>query len=199
MIAKDHFTELLGTIAALSEEALAEVLEAQTRKISEEAKDKMEEKITLDELFEAAKALGKNKAPGKDGVLMEFYLNMWELMGPILLKLLEDGLANGCLVGDLTEGVLILLAKKGDQLLIGNKRGLTLLNYALKILTKLYQLRLTGILQDFITDQQNAYLPGRSIHRSIMLTNEVLNKMKESGEAFLLLKLDTIKAFDCLG
>lgn len=55
------------------------------------------------------------------------------------------------------------------------------------------------ILQGFITDRQYAYLPGRSIHRSLMLTNEILNQMKDAEEAFLLLKLDTIKAFDYLG
>lgn len=47
---------------------------------------------------------------------------------------------------DLTMGIIILLAKKGDQLLIGNKRGLTLLNYGLKILTKLYQICVSKIL-----------------------------------------------------
>lgn len=33
----------------------------------------------------------------------------------------------------------------------------------------------------------------------LFLTNEVLHKAKESGQDFLLLKLDTIKAFDCVG
>lgn len=32
-----------------------------------------------------------------------------------------------------------------------------------------------------------------------MLTNNVLQKAREADEAFILLKLDTIKAFDCLG
>lgn len=32
-----------------------------------------------------------------------------------------------------------------------------------------------------------------------MLTNKVLHKAKLAEEAFLLIKLDTIKAFDCFG
>lgn len=43
------------------------------------------------------------------------------------------------------------------------------------------------------------FLRGRSIHHAMMLTNEVLHKAKLVEEAFLLLKLDTIKAFDCMG
>lgn len=50
------------------------MLQAQTNKNSEEAWQQMEEKITLEELHVAAIALAKNKVPGKDGVLMEFYL-----------------------------------------------------------------------------------------------------------------------------
>lgn len=71
---------------------------------------------------------------------MEFYLLLWDFLGPILLMVLEEGIAKGILDPQLTEGVFILLAKKGGQLMIGNKRGLTLLNCALEILTKLYQL-----------------------------------------------------------
>lgn len=46
-------------------------------------------------------------------------------------------------------------------MLLSNKRGLTLLNCVLKILTKLYQIRLTLVLQDFISEEQMlSYLVG---------------------------------------
>lgn len=98
----------------------------------------------------------------------------------------------------MTSGIFVLLAKKGDPLLIGNKRGLTLLNCVLKLLTKLFQLRLSGVLQDFISEPQQASLPGRSIHRAVMLANEALRKAKMTKRDFLLLKLDTIKMLDYL-
>lgn len=96
-------------------------------------------------------------------------------------------------------GIIVLLEKKGNQLNIKNKRGLTLLNCALKLLTKLYQLRLSLVLQDLITKQQSASLPGRSIHRSIILSNEILHKAMQSDLDFILMKLDPIKAFDIVG
>lgn len=82
---------------------------------------------------------------------------------------------------------------------MGNKRGLTLLYCALKILSKLYQICLSIVLQGFISKQQSAFLPGRSIHKVVMLANEILHKAKYVEESFLLLKLDTIKTFNCLG
>lgn len=54
-------------------------------------------------------------------------------------------------------------------------------------------------MQSFISDYQKAYLPGRSIHRSLMLINEVLHKTIAIDCDFLLLKLNTIKAFDFVG
>lgn len=53
----------------------------------------------------------------------------------------------------LTMGVIILVIKRGhDQLQVENRRGLTLLNYGLKILTKLLQKRLSLALQDFTSE-----------------------------------------------
>lgn len=93
----------------------------------------------------------------------------------------------------------MLLVEDGDELLMNNKRGLTLLNCALKIFSKLYQIRFSIVLQGFISEQQSAFLPRRSIHKAVMLINEILHKAKNSEESFLLLKIDTIKAFDWLG
>lgn len=120
----------------------------------------MEKEITLEELHYATDQLAYNKRPGSDELLVEFYLSIWDDIGPILLEVLRVGLKARRLHPQITHGMLVLLAKKGDPLMVSNKRGLTLLNYALKILTKLYQLRLTGILQSFVMEQKSAFSTG---------------------------------------
>lgn len=112
------------------------------------------------------------------------------------MEVLLDGLAKGALCPKLTIGVIILLIKRGDQLLVENRRGLTLLNRALKILSKKIQLRLSQVLHGFITEHQHGFLPGRSIHRAVMLLDKILHKAKATRKDFILFKLDTIKAFD---
>lgn len=67
-----------------------------------------------------------------------------------------------------------------------------------KIWTKAYQLWLTPILSRFISTTQSAFLPDRSIHHSILLTNEILHRAGLSEEDFIFLKLDVSKAFDKL-
>lgn len=95
-------------------------------------------------------------------------------------------------------GLIILLHKKGDHRLLTNKRGLTLLNTTYKILTKLFQLRLVPVLVDFISSQQAAFLPGRSLHVSMMLTSEIIHEALKGDIAYILAKLDIVKAFDTI-
>lgn len=82
----------MGSPSTLLEEAIAKVLEAQTIQILEEAKACMEKEITLEELFGVASTMAKNKIPSKDGLPVEFFLALWEELGPILLKVLKHGL-----------------------------------------------------------------------------------------------------------
>lgn len=69
-----HFVQLVGTTAALSETALLELLEAQIVKISQEAFDRMETRITLEEMHSVVEAMLKNKILGQDGTPIEFFL-----------------------------------------------------------------------------------------------------------------------------
>lgn len=174
------------------------ILEEASRSLEKKSRS-LEEPISLGELYVVAIHLAKNKVLGKDGIPVEYYLATWNQVGSILMSILQKGLNEGRLHPKLTEGLIVLLAKLGDQLLVTNKRGLTLLNYALKNLTKIFQIFLSTMLQVFILENQHAFLPGRSIHTLLLLTNEILHKAKQALEDFILLKLDTIKAFDCLG
>lgn len=53
------------------------------------------------------------KVPSEDGVLIEFYLAIWDHVGPILLEVLKMGLELGLLHPQLTKSIFILLEKGG--------------------------------------------------------------------------------------
>lgn len=124
--------------------------------------------------------------------------NMWEIIGPSLLAALKDGINAGFLYPEITLGLIILLHKKGDIKFLTNKRGLTLLNTAYKILTKLFQLRLVPILHKFISSQQAAFLLGQSLHHSMLLINKLIHQAKKGITPHIVAKLDVIKAFNLL-
>lgn len=109
-----------------------------------------------------------------------------------------EGIRSGQLRPIILQGNIVLIPKKGNPLLLSNKRPLTLLNTVYKIWAKAYQLKLTPILNRFISANQSAFLPGRSIHHSILLTNEILHRAGLSEEDVIFLELDVCKAFDKL-
>lgn len=118
-------------------------------------------------------------------------------MGPSPLVALQ-GIVVGHLHPDITLGLIILLHKKGDVKFLSNKRGLTLLNKTYQILTKIFQLCLVLVLQDFISTQQTAFLLGRSLHHSMLLTSEVVHEIMKGITPYILAKLNIMKAFDLL-
>lgn len=87
-IVEHHFTKLFGKRKEISEEALERVLRSQTARILEAARETLEAPITLEELHLVTKNLAKNKVPGMDSVPIEFYLSIWDLIGPVLLAVL---------------------------------------------------------------------------------------------------------------
>lgn len=58
---------------------------------------------------------------GRDKIPMEFYALVWEYCKLILLEVLCKGLVDGALHPKLMEGLIVLLPKKEDQTLIGNR------------------------------------------------------------------------------
>lgn len=120
-IMRAHFIKLLGTKVPLDEASLQEVLQAQTEGIPPIACEDMEKLILLEELHSAAKALAKQKVLGEDDLPVEFFLALWDKLGPLLFQVLQSNINKGSLHQQLTEGIMVMLEKRGDQTLIGNK------------------------------------------------------------------------------
>lgn len=167
-----------------------------TNTISESERRSMDEPISFAELFTTANQMKKGRVPGPDGVPLEFYITFWEHVGPLIHEILLEGLQIDQFHVRIVKGHIVLIPKKGNQFLVSNKRPLTLLNVVYKIWAKPYQLRLSKVLNRFISYHQSAFLPGRSIHHSVLLLNEILHRAALSGLDFALLKLDICKAFD---
>lgn len=81
---------------------------------------------------------------------------------------------------------------------LSNKRPIILLNVVYKIEGKVFQIRLIPFLQKFISAQQYAFVWGRNIHHSLLFVNELLFQAERSNQNFMLIKLDTVKAFEKL-
>jgi hypothetical protein len=121
--------------------------------------------------------LGNNQAPGPDSIPTEFLLMFGTCWG---LCYWTFWIWASGIEGSVTflKGLLVLLYKKGAQTSLGNERGNSLMNLSYKIGTKVYQKRLPKVLVKMMSHQQYAYLPGRSVHVQMFLTEEMIHRAK---------------------
>ena len=89
--------------------------------------------LSLEECKVALFGMARRKAPGSDGLPMEFYLKFWDLLGDDLVCVLNSCFRLGRLSLSQRRGVISLSFKKGDCLDIRNWRPISLLNVDYKL------------------------------------------------------------------
>ncbi|KAL3685602.1 hypothetical protein R1sor_003624 [Riccia sorocarpa] len=199
-LAANYFADILQEPAVISPQhsAVDELLSRTSAQVTNEERESLQKDFTLQELHTAAKLLGRDKCPGPDGVPLEFFLSLWDTVSPLVLRATSEGLQTGAILPFFNRGTITLLQKEGDSTLLKNKRPITLLNAIYKIWAKGLQLRLSPVLQRLITWEQNAFIPGRQLHSTVMLCNEAIFEAKSKKVDIVLLSIDFRKAFDTL-
>lgn len=109
------------------------VLEVVSDKLTDDDKARINAPFELGELQAAVNAMKKHKCPGPNGAPVELFQMMWAKMGPLIIQVLNDGIVNGAFHEKMSQGLIVLLPKKGDQRILTNKRPITLLNVVYKI------------------------------------------------------------------
>ena len=130
--------------------------------------------ITERELRGAVNSMAKGKAPGHDGIPVEFYQKMWPTIGKDFHQMIMQSMEEGKLHEGVTKGLISLIPKEGDAKDLNYWRPITLLTVIYKIFAKTLQIRLQPMLRDVISPEQTAFLPLRFILDNIVLTQETL-------------------------
>ena len=102
--------------------------------------DVCEGALSVEECFTALQGMAHRKAPGCDGLPMEFYHKFWSVLGSDLVTVLNSYASVG------RRGVISLSFKKGDRLDSWNWRPISLLNVDYKIASHAIAGRLLSVL-----------------------------------------------------
>ena len=93
----------------------------------------LQAEITLEELFQALKGMRKGKAPGLDGITVDFYKVFWEEVGPLVFASIKHAQKTGQLSISQKRAVIKLLPKRDkNPQFVQNLRPITLLNVDVK-------------------------------------------------------------------
>ena len=93
-------------------------------------------------------------------------------------------------------GLISLLYKKGSRDAPRNYRPITLLNVDYKILMRILTARMNKAVTQFVSDDQNGYLPNGFIAENIMRIQLIQQYIEEEDEEALFVFLDMEKAFE---
>ncbi len=144
-------------------------------KAPEEAMAELNTMISAEELSTALQSLEIGKAPGIDGLPVDFYKAFWSVLGEDLLLVLRDSLSRGLLPLSCRRAILTLLPKKGDLQEIKNWRPVALLCTDYKMLSKVLALRLRKVMEHIIHVDQTYCIPHRLISDNIFLVRDFLD------------------------
>lgn len=164
--------------------------------VSEEVNAEIAGALSLSELYKALQGMESGKAPGIDGLPVDFYKTFWLELRVDLLEVLNESLAEGQLPLSCRRAVLTLLPKKGDLTDIKCWRPVSLLCSDYKLLSKTLANRLAGAMDGVIHPDQTYCVPGRSIFDNVSLVRDVVEVSKMLNIDCGLISLDQEKAFD---
>lgn len=165
-------------------------------KVSEEANTVLGGVLTLEELEKALQSMESGKAPGVDGLPVDFYKSFWPELGTDVLAVLRDSITTGRLPLSCRRAVLTLLPKKGDLTDIRSWRPVSVLCSEYKLLSKVLAIRLGKFLDQVVHPDQTYCVPGRLIHNNISFIRDVLYISDCFNLDFGILSIDQEKAFD---
>lgn len=167
-----------------------------TQSLDEQQRDYLDAPLNTTDFSDALKSLSKKKAPGVDGLTLEFYLLFWEVLKKPLADMATASFQRGCLPRTTSTSVITLMSKGGNTHDIRNWRPISLTNVDYKIIAKALSSRLTEVISSVVSSQQSYCVPGRSIFDSIAILRDLIRWKNHQTAPLAILSLDLSKAFD---
>eukprot|EP01018_Ginkgo_biloba_P009696 Gb_25173 [translate_table: standard] len=139
-----------------------------------------------------------DKSRGPDGLQVNFFRASWEIIKEDLLKCCEESRKSSKILGRMNTTLIALIPKEKNPSTSDRFRPISLCNVYYKIITKLMENRLKGILPKLISEEQGGFVQGKQIADNVILVQEALHSACCRKGNLMLIKLDMAKAYDCL-
>uniref|UniRef100_A0A803NVI6 Autophagy-related protein n=1 Tax=Cannabis sativa TaxID=3483 RepID=A0A803NVI6_CANSA len=150
------------------------------------------------EIKEAVFELHPLKAPGPDDFSGCFFRKYWDVVGSNLVETVKEFFISGILNPKLNNTFICLIPKVDFPLSMDQFRPISLCNFSYKVIAKILSNRLRPLMNDLVSPLQSAFIPGRWIGESSILTQEIIHKIrhKQGIGGLMAVKLDMHKAYD---
>ena len=157
--------------------------------------DILKSRITMKEIFKAINNMNTNKAPGTDGIPIEFYLKYWSIIKNEIFEIISS-ICNGVNLNEnQRKGILTLIPKDGDLDLLKTWRPVSLICCDVKIVAKILARRIGPLLYSLLSENQYCIL-GKSIIDCNTRMRDIMYYSEQSNKTGAVINVDWEKAFD---
>ena len=115
------------------------------------------------------KTFKKDKAPGPDGWPVEFFLTFLDLLGPLLVNLVEFSRIHDRVAPAINSTFVALIPKLNLPVSFADFCPISLCNLCYKLISKIAAMRLKPFLDSSISSQQFGFLNKRQIFEPIAI------------------------------
>lgn len=127
-----------------------------------------------------------------------FYQCNWDFFKEEICSAVRSFLQGDQIPDGLCDTTIVLIPKCSNPESLVNYRPISLCNVLYKIASKVLANRLKNILQNIISHEQSAFVPGQLITDNVLIAYECMHTIKrqKSKTPFFALKIDMMKAYD---
>ncbi|GAU25843.1 hypothetical protein TSUD_31070 [Trifolium subterraneum] len=155
--------------------------------------------ITKVEIQQALFQMHPDKSPGPDGFNPSFCQRFWEQCSDDIFSVASTWLERGYFPTSLNEKNICLIPKCDNPTSMKDLRPISLCNVLYKMISKVLANRLKCCLDKCVSQEQSAFVEGRSILDNALIATEVIHALKRKTQGRrgeLTLKIDITKAYD---
>ncbi|XP_059292434.1 uncharacterized protein LOC132045876 [Lycium ferocissimum] len=165
--------------------------------VDQDTSNQLVSMLTLEEVKKAVFELSADSAGGPDGMIGIFYQVCCNIVGVDVYNVVKAFFDGKTLPKSITNTNLVLLPKKNNIETFADMRPISLSNFINKVIFRVVQDKLEGLLPSLISPNQSGFVKGRCIIENVLLTQEVVTDIRLRGKpANVVLKLDMAKAYD---
>ena len=129
-------------------------------RVTDVMNESLEAHFTAQEVERALFMMGANKALGPDGFTEGFYQAHWDVVGPSITNAVLNFLNGGQMSEGINQTTIVFIPKIKHPQDLKNFRPISLCNVIYKICSKVLANRLRVFLDDIISPEQSAFVPG---------------------------------------
>ena len=150
----------------------------------------------MNELWTAIARGKPHKAPGHDGIGLEFYKGVWEIIKMVLLQIMNRMHNEGMAMERQLQGLKVCKPKHPHPTGFDDYSPLTLMNTDYKIMTRIIATRLKPYLTEILHQNQFCGVQGNTVFETVTAIRDVIAHAEVTKKPLYVVSIDFSAAFD---